>query len=425
MSRWRRYPKYKPSGVEWLGEVPEGWQLSRAKWLFKEIIDRNHPGEPLLSVTQHNSVVTREESDINVWNPTEDVSGYKLVKKGNFVISLRSFQGGIEHSSVQGIVSPAYIVLQKKNELCDNYFRFLFKSEPFISVLNISTTGIRQGKNIGYEDFSQIICPELTQKECICIAAFLDRETTRINSLILKKERQIELLHNKRASLIRHMVTKGLNLNVKMKDSGIEWIGAVPEHWELLRLKDACTIISGQSPSEETYNTDGIGAILVNGPAEYSENDFGLTRELKWTIDPKKWASKGVLLFCLRGSTTGRLNITHTKVSIGRGVAALIAKKNQYFLNYLMISIRDFILGTANGSTFPSVTNETLGIYPICQPPKKEQISISKFLDCEISQIDTIIDKIHGSIGLLCEYRSALISAAVTGKIDLRQEIFA
>jgi type I restriction enzyme S subunit len=249
MSHWRRYPKYKSSNVAWLGEVPEGWQLIKAKWLFKEIVERDHPNEPLLSVTQQNSVVTREKSDIKVWNPTEDVSGYKLVKKGDFVISLRSFQGGIEHSPVQGIVSPAYIVLRKKDTICDNYFRHLFKSEPFISVLNISTTGIRQGKNIGYEDFSLIVCPTLLQKDCEFIVAFLDREIARIIALISKKEQQIKLLQEKRTALISHMVTKGRNPNVKMKDSGIEWIGEVPEHWEAISLKNRWTVtIGGRLP---------------------------------------------------------------------------------------------------------------------------------------------------------------------------------
>ncbi len=152
------------------------------------------------------------------------------------------------------------------------------------------------------------------------------------------------------------------------KQSGAEWLGEVPEGWGIGRMKNIAEIISGQSPSEETYNTEGFGSILINGPAEYFETDFGLTQELKWTTDPKKWAPEGCLLFCLRGSTTGRLNITHAKLSIGRGVAAIISKEEQHFLNYVMVAMRDFVLGTSDGSTFPSVTSENLGLYKICLP---------------------------------------------------------
>ncbi|MCX6698313.1 MAG: restriction endonuclease subunit S [Methanomicrobiales archaeon] len=202
------------------------------------------------------------------------------------------------------------------------------------------------------------------------------------------------------------------------KPSGVEWLGEVPEGWDVQRMKNLCEIISGQSPNEETYNSDEDGAILVNGPAEYSENDFGLTRQLKWTTDPKKWAPQSVLLFCLRGSTTGRLNITHTKLSIGRGVAALVAKDDQHFLNYLMVAMRDFVLGSANGSTFPSVTSENLGLYPICHPSIPEQTAIATFLDRETARIDALIAKKERQIELLQEKRATLISHAVTKGLD-------
>ena len=153
--------------------------------------------------------------------------------------------------------------------------------------------------------------PEFAEQQAI--ASFLDRETTKLDALIAKKKQLIQLLQEKRTALISHAVTKGLNPDVPMKDSGVEWLGEIPAHWEVKQLKYISQIIAGQSPKEETYNTEGIGAPLVNGPSEYSEHDFGLTRELNWTTNPIKWAPQESLLFCLRGSTTGRLNIAHEK----------------------------------------------------------------------------------------------------------------
>ena len=119
----------------------------------------------------------------------------------------------------------------------------------------------------------------------------------------------------------------------------MEWIGEIPSHWETKRLKYISEITYGISPPDTTYNDEGIGTILINGPVEYSETDFGLTRSLKWTTEPKKFTSKGSLLFCLRGSTTGRMNITHTDVSIGRGVCSINSSENQWFLIYSMFSV--------------------------------------------------------------------------------------
>ncbi len=193
----------------------------------------------------------------------------------------------------------------------------------------------------------------------------------------------------------------------EVKASGVEWLGDVPEHWEVKRLKYMGHIISGQSPHESTYNTNGIGAVLINGPAEYSESDFGLTVEAKWTSAPIRWAPENCLLFCLRGSTTGRLNITHAEVSIGRGVAAIVAYQDQTFINYLMIVLRAAVVGTSNGSTFPSVTSETLGNYYLTLLPLLEQQAIVAYLDRETTRLDSIAQAIRTQTATVREYRQA------------------
>jgi type I restriction enzyme S subunit len=195
----------------------------------------------------------------------------------------------------------------------------------------------------------------------------------------------------------------------KYKDSGIEWIGEIPQGWEVKKLKFVCEITYGISPPDTTYNDSGIGKILINGPAEYSLTEFGLTRSLKWTTEPKKSASKGSLLFCLRGSTTGRMNITHSDVSIGRGVCSLNSIGSQQFLIYSMLILRETIQEQISGSTFPSVTKDDVDNYLIPYPPLPEQQKIVTYLDHKTTLIDQIISGSEKKIELLKEKRLSLI----------------
>jgi type I restriction enzyme S subunit len=205
-----------------------------------------------------------------------------------------------------------------------------------------------------------------------------------------------------------------------MKDSGVEWIGEIPSHWEVKKLKYVSTIDYGISPPDTTYNDKGIGEVLVNGPVEYSESDFGYTRSIKWTTDPKRFTKNGSLLFCLRGSTTGRMNITHMDLSIGRGVCSINSTENQWFLIYSMFIVRIWIQEQISGSTFPSVTKDDVDNFIICSPPLQEQQQIVEYLDDQTSKIDNSIKLEEKKIELLKEYRQSLISSVVTGKIDVR-----
>ncbi len=232
----------------------------------------------------------------------------------------------------------------------------------------------------------------------------------------------IELLEEEKQSVIRICVTKGLNKETNLKEADIDWIGGIPKNWNVKKLKFCSKIIYGISPHENTYNDKGIGNVLINGPVEYSEEKFGYTRELKWTTDPKKFAPKGALLFCLRGSTTGRLNICHDDVSIGRGVAAIISKTNQDFMIYAIKALVDFISDSFKGSTFPSVTSEDLNNYLIPLPPTiEEQINIANHLNEEVLIFDIAIDKSRQEIASIKEYREALITDLVTGKRRVSQ----
>jgi type I restriction enzyme S subunit len=422
MRQWKRYPKYKDSGVEWLGEIPEGWGVKRIKLaspIINEKIDLVNQNFQYIALENIESWTGRFKESNSEIQPESLVN---IFCKNNVLFGkLRPYLAKVYHTSNNGVCSSEFFVLKPKDITPNYLFEYLLNRE-FIDIINSSTYGAKMPRaNWDFFGDQLISIPPLPEQTAI--ASFLDRKTARIDILIEKKQRQIELLQEKRAALISQAVTKGLDPTVPMKDSGVPWLGEVPEHWEINPLKLISSIIPGQSPHESTYNLDGTGAILINGPAEYSEDDFGQTRALKWTTDPKKWAPKNCLLFCLRGSTTGRLNISHSKVSIGRGVAAIVAKESQQYINNCFISARNYLLGTANGSTFPSITSELLENLQFPLPPEKEQVDICNYLFKQKEIIDSINLKLNLSIETLKKYRSALISAAVTGKIDVRETI--
>ena len=242
-----RYPKYKDSGVEWLGQVPEHWSVVKGCRLFSQERDTSQPQDDQLSATQKYGVLPQklfmEMEGQKVTLALSGLENFKHVQAGDFVISLRSFQGGIERSAYSGCVSPAYTVLRPADSIHGLFWGYLLKSTGYIEALQTMTDGIRDGKNISYQQFGQIGVPVIPVTEQTAIAAFLDRETAKIDELVAEQERLLELLKEKRQAVISHAVTKGVNPKAPLKPSGIEWLGDVPTHWRTTRLKYATKMI--------------------------------------------------------------------------------------------------------------------------------------------------------------------------------------
>lgn len=428
MQQYPSYEEYKKTDLEWLGEIPKHWEVKRIKYVFKEINERSNNGlEDLLSVSQYTGVTLRKEkvadTEMLLTNAISLV-GYKLVKKNDLVINIMlAWNGSLGISNYDGIVSPAYGIYRLKNKNCDTrYFDYLFRTKLYKSEFRKKSTGVIESRLRLYTDsFFRInaILPPISEQQII--AQFLDHKTQQIQQFISKKQQHIQLLQEHKAAIINKAVTKGIDSNVAVKDSGIDWLGEIPTHWEVKKLKYFCKIIPGQSPNEKTYNDKGIGRILINGPVEYGKGVLGYTVSKKWTTEPKKIVPKNTLLFCMRGSTTGKLNITHTEVSIGRGVSGLIAKSNQSYLNYAVLALTSNIQATFRGSTFPSITSVELGNYSIAYPTDdSEQELIIEYVKSKWNNINKLITKIQQQIQLIEEYQQSLIAQAVTGKIDVR-----
>ena len=421
------FESVKESGKEVIGTIPSHWEVVRIKYLTKVRKEISINGkEELLSVSESKGIVKRRELTNNDENLTrsENLSGYRIVKKGDLVNNIMLvWKRGLGVSQFNGIVSPAYSVFSFNKNCFPKYFNYLFRTDQYITEFTRFSTGIIKSRLRLYDDsFGNIFSHLPTLKEQQLISKYLDERTQKIDLLIEKIEKKIELLKEQKTVLINHYVTKGLDPNMEMKDSGVEWIGEIPKSWEFKKLKYFSEIIYGISPSEKTYNDEGIGTLLINGPVEYSKKDFGLTRSLKWTTEPTKIVQKGSLLFCLRGSTTGRMNITHDEVSIGRGVCAIKSKFDQDFLVFAMMMVRIYIQDQISGSTFPSVTKDDVDNFIIPLPDHEEQKKISSQLKSKIKFFEQYIELNNNKIKLLKEYKESLISSVVTGKIRISED---
>lgn len=259
MTKYKAYPEYKDSGVEWLGDVPEHWEVFTGKRIFQSVRTPALKHDEQLAASQKFGVIPQslmmQLNDSKVMLALKGTDSFRHVDENNFVISLRSFEGGIEHSKYSGCVSPAYTVLKNIKQLSYGYYRYLLKCAPFVAALQSSTDSLRDGKSINYEQFGAISLPITSIFEQTQIAAFLDHETAKIDNLIVKQQQLIELLKEKRQAVISHAVTKGLNPDVPMKDSGVEWLGEVPEHWVSTSLKHRANVIDCKHITAEFSDT--------------------------------------------------------------------------------------------------------------------------------------------------------------------------
>jgi type I restriction enzyme S subunit len=424
MSKLQPYTKYQPVQYDYVSQLPNGWKLLPNIAVFKERKEKGGLEMESLSVSAIKGIVKATDYEDRKDRTSDDKSEYLVVHEGDIPYNtMLMWAGAVGRSEYAGIVSPAYTVLQPKSkvEINTKYFHYMFRTQFYKDYSKRFSYGIVDSRlRLYYTYFKRMysIVPPLETQNAI--VAYLDRKTLQIQEFIAKKERLIELLEEQKSSVIRKYVTKGVQSNSSLKPSNVDWIGDIPKHWQIKKLKYCSKIIYGISPHESTYNDKGIGTVLINGPVEYSEENFGYTRELKWTTDPKKFAPKDALLFCLRGSTTGRLNICHNNVSIGRGVAAIISETDQEFMIFAMKSLVDFISDSFKGSTFPSVTSEDLNNYLFPFPNEIiEQRKIVSRIKDEVVSFDNAINKAKQEIQKAKEYQESLITQVVTGQLKV------
>ena len=417
--------KMRDSGIDWIGQIPKGWELRRAKTLFTQRNSKGNEIEVLLSPTQKYGVVPQSqlESVVQVKEDT-DLQMFKTVHKGDFVISLRSFQGGFEYSLYEGVCSPAYQVFYPTSPICDTYYRYLFKSQSFISKMNNLTVGIREGKNIQYVDFanSQIPVPPLAEQERI--AAFLDAECAKIDAVLEKTRASIEEYKKLKQAVITQAVTKGIRGDRPMKNSSIEWIGDIPAEWEIKRIKNICSLKTGSTPS--TGNAEWFnGDLLWFTPGDFNEKFVLLSsnRTLSRTAEKDGVATmipaNSVLVVCIGGSA-GKVGYTNYWCSCNQQITALC--KSNIMPKLLMYDVNagmPFLRSTTMFTTLPILNNQAIGGLVLPIPREEEQLSIIEYLDEKCAGTDALIAKKQQYLTEIENYKKSLIYEYVTGKKEV------
>ena len=419
------YPKYKNSGVPWLGYIPEHWETIKTKFLFKERVAKGYPHEPLLAATQSKGVVPKSMYENRTVEAQKDLHLLKLVEPGDFVISLRSFQGGIEYAHFRGIISPAYTVMIPHRKIIIEFYRHLAKSKTFILLLKTCVTGIREGQNINYELLKKTPMPIPPQSEQQQLARYLDWQTSKINKFIKAKKKLIGLLKEQKQNIINEAVTKGINPDVKKEDSGVEWLGEIPEHWDVRRLKSLSRINKGQvDPKMEKFSK-----MILIAPNHIESK----TGKLRFTesateqgaISGKYFVNKGQLLYSKIRPVLRKATIAPVDCLCSADMYGITFNKKVISNEFALFSILSgyfskYVIDCSMRVAMPKINREALGVAWMTIPTLDEQEKIVKYIENELSIIDQTIEKAEIEIELIQEYRTRLVSDVVTGKVDVR-----
>lgn len=431
------YPRYKESGVEWLGEIPEHWEVKRLRFVAK--FNPSKTEAALLNRSTEVSFLPMEaigndgSLDLERTRPIGELeTGYTYFREGDVTIAkitpcfengkgaiMRGLFGGIGFGTTELIVARPKI-----EKATSQYLYQIFISSPFRKFGEAAMYGAGGQKRVPddfIQDFSTAF-PPLSEQHTI--ASFLDQETSRIDTLISEKERLISLLQEYRQALISHAVTKGLDPNVKMKDSGVEWLGEIPEHWEIKRTK---WLFTERDDRTDSGNEELLTVSHLTGVTSRAEKDVNMF--MAESLEGYKRCQTGDLVINTLWAWMGAMGITRKEgiVSPAYNVYEPNATIDPEYIDFL-VRIPSFVEELTRYSKGVWLSRLRLypeGLYQVCLPvpPIQEQLSIASFLDQKTSHIDTLISEARKFIDLLKEYHSSLITAAVTGKIDVREDV--
>jgi type I restriction enzyme S subunit len=432
------YPEYKDSGVKWLGKIPAHWSVSQSRRLFVVRNESATPSDKQLTASQEHGVIYQEDfvrlEGRRVVEVIKGTDSLKHVEPNDFVISMRSFQGGIEWSKLRGSISWHYVMLVPVRNVHPPFFAHLFKNITYIQALRATTDLIRDGQELRYSHFVQVDLPLVSMEEQASIASFLDRETAKIDALVAEQQRLIELLKEKRQAIIAHAITKGLNPNASTKPSGVEWLGKVPTHWRVGKCGYYVTVLSGFAFPSADFSDNPSHHKLLRGI------NVGVGA-LRWddVVYWKKSSNDGLDEYAL---CAGDLVLGMDRPLIAEGVrvakveaqdlpclllqrVALLRSRGEISVDYLkaLFASPMFVAHFApdtTGVSVPHISPEQIKSFVVPIPPLSEQDSIAAYIDETTTRSQALIAEAQRAIDLLQERRAALIAAAVTGQIDVR-----
>ena len=430
---FKPYPTTKESGVPWLGEVPGHWSARRIKTLFREKDDRSGDGSGLLlSLTRARGLVPQSEAS-NRLASASDLSKYKVCRPGDLVMNrMQAWSGMFAVSPCEGLVSPDYSVFAAIGHSEVQFFEHLFKTPMLVEQFAQASKGIGSGFNRLYTpDFGAVSVPAPTVPEQAAIVRFLDHADRRIRRYIRAKQKQIKLLEEQKQAVIHRAVTRGLDPNVRLKPSGVEWLGDVPEHWHNARLKFVASQIVDCLHATPIYSETGAFPAIRTADLRPGELRLGSARR----VDEENYRLWTARLAPAEG------DILYSREGERFGVAATVPADVRLCISQRMMAFRihedhnsDYVMWQINcrhvyaqaaadliGAAAPHVNVSRIKNFELVLPPKPEQDAIVAMIETASSQPCRAIETAQREISLLREYRTRLIADVVTGKLDVRE----
>lgn len=422
-----KYERYKDTDFDWIGQVPEGWEVTKLGACLKPISIKNKPELPLLSITREQGVIERdlEDQDSNHNFIPDDLSGYKMLREGQFGMNkMKAWQGSYGVSDYTGIVSPAYYVFDFLKPIEPRFFNWAIRSKLYISYFGSASDGVR----IGQWDLSKdrmkaipFILPSTNEQNAI--ANFLDQKTAQIDEAISIKEKQISLLIERKQVLIQKAVTQGIDPDVSTKDSGVDWIGKIPSHWSIKRAKHLFNEINERSSNgeEELLSVSHVTGV---SPRSDKKNIYMFMAE---DYTGSKLCHKNDLVMNIMWAWMGALGVSKQTGIVSPSYGVYRQKKantfNPIYLEYLLKTTKyvEYYNKVSTGlhSSRLRFYGHMFFAMELGFPDFEEQNSIVFYLEEQTTKIDQAVASQNSQIEKLKEYKATLINSAVTGKIKV------
>lgn len=426
--------KMKDSGIEWIGEIPEGWRTINPKALFTQRKDKAQKGERQLTSSQQYGILYQDDymelTGSKVVTVEKDFDILKHVEAGDFVISMRSFQGGLEYSTKSGAISSAYIMLVPNLELVyPRFYRWLLKSSVYIDALQRTTNMVRDGQAMRYSNFAQVRLFTLPLDEQKSRADFLDLECSSIDKILFKTRSSIEEYKKLKQAVITQAVTKGVRGEREMKDSGVDWIGEIPKEWSTPKIKRLHNGLT--DGTHGTFNRIDSGHILLSSKnvrefgIQLGENESFISEADYNLITANRFPQKDDVLLCCIGASIGRCTLYEFEEVMAFQRSVIFIRCNSLILpRMMMYNLRSsntllqeqlLVNQSAQAGLYQGLVSEIF----ISLPPISEQKEIIAYLDAKCAEIDKLIAKKEQLVKELDSYKKSLIYEVVTGKREV------
>lgn len=427
IAAYSKYDSFKYSGFNWVGYIPVHWNVEKLGSMLNAVSEKNQPELPLLSITREQGVIKRdiEDQDSNHNFIPDDLSGYKVLRKGQFGMNkMKAWQGSYGVSAHTGIVSPAYFIFDFTREVDPHFFNIAIRSKLYVSYFGSASDGVR----VGQWDLNQprmrqipILLPPLPEQRAI--ASFLDNKCAKIDEAVRIKEAQIKLLRERRQILIQQAVTRGLNPDAPMKDSGIDWIGEIPAHWESVPLK---RLFTERNERTKTGQETLLSLRMVEGLVPHDDVSDKLISD-EALVDYKKVYPGQMVMNRMRASI-GLFGVVDQLGLVSPDYAVFDMQSDVFGPFYLYLFKMEEVgarfrlsskgLGTGS-SGFMRLYTDDFGAISVPVPPFEEQQEIVSYIGETSKKLNGAISLKQSQIDRFKEYKTTLINAAVTGKIKV------